>query len=144
VRSELIAEAARRQPVIDNRGPAVVVRDASEGLISRMADGLYSPHQSRARTARGARVRLCEVQRPGAAHPSGARAEHAGQPDGAADARHAHDFGLLGAAAELFNKSLFTLRAAPSPITQVFRRTTMADFRSRHVLEVSTARRWSW
>jgi len=45
------------------------------------------------------------------------------------------DFSAL--LAEVFNKSLFTLRQSPSPITQVFRRVTLSDFRSRHILEVS-------
>ena len=137
IRTELIAEAARRQPVIDNRGPAVVVRDASEGLISRMADGLYSrinpahePKEGRefayARFSDLARRILQErgLNTLGSPTELLTRAMHT-----------TSDFSAL--LAELFNKSLFTLRAAPSPITQVFRRTTMADFRSRHVLEVS-------
>jgi len=137
VRSELIAEAARRQPVIDNRGAAVVVRDASEGLISRMADGLYSrinpahePKEGRefayARFTDLARRILQErgLNTLGSPTELLTRAMHT-----------TSDFSAL--LAELFNKSLFTLRAAPSPITQVFRRTSMADFRARYVLEVS-------
>jgi phage head maturation protease len=137
VRSELIAEAARRQPVIDNRGPAVVVRDASEGLIQRMSDGIYSqlnpahePREGRefayARFTDLARRLLQERGLSTLGSPTEllTRAMHT-----------TSDFSTL--LSELFNKSLFTLRAAPSPITQVFRRTTMADFRNRHILEVS-------
>ena len=137
IRTELIAEAARRQPVIDNRGPAVVVRDASEGLISRMADGLYSrispahePKEGRefaySRFSDLAKRILQERGLSTLGSPTEllTRAMHT-----------TSDFSTL--LSELFNKSLFTLRAAPSPIQQVFRRTTMADFRSRHVLEVS-------
>jgi len=137
IRSELISEAARRQPIIDNRGPAVVTRDATEGLISRMADGLYSrinpahePREGRefaySRFSDLARRILQErgLSTLGSPVDLLTRAMHT-----------TSDFSAL--LAELFNKSLFTLRAAPSPITQVFRRTTMADFRSRHVLEVS-------
>jgi len=137
IRDGLIAEAARRQPVIDNRGPAVVTRDASEGLIQRMADGLYArinpahePREGRefayARFSDLAKRILQERGLSTLGSPTEllTRAMHT-----------TSDFSAL--LAELFNKSLFTLRAAPSPITQVFRRTTMADFRARHVLEVS-------
>jgi phage head maturation protease len=137
IRSELISEAARRQPVIDNRGPAVVVRDSSDGLIARMADGLYSrinpahePREGRefaySRFSDLAKRILQERGLSTLGSPTEllTRAMHT-----------TSDFSAL--LAELFNKSLFTLRAAPSPITQVFRRTTMADFRARHVLEVS-------
>jgi phage head maturation protease len=137
VRSELIAEAARRQPIIDNRGPAVVTRDASEGLISRMADGLYSRIDPRHEPREGrefAYSRFSDLARRilqerglstlGSPVELLTRAMHT-----------TSDFSAL--LAELFNKSLFTLRAAPSPIQQVFRRVTMADFRARHVLEVS-------
>jgi phage head maturation protease len=137
IRTELIAEAARRQPVIDNRGPAVVTRDATEGLVSRMADGLYSrinpahePREGRefaySRFSDLARRILQERGLSTLGSPTEllTRAMHT-----------TSDFSAL--LAELFNKSLFTLRSAPSPITQVFRRTSMADFRARHVLEVS-------
>jgi hypothetical protein len=137
IRSELISEAARRQPVIDNRGPAVVVRDASEGLISRMADGLYSrinpahePREGRefaySRFSDLAKRILQERGLSTLGSPTEllTRAMHT-----------TSDFSTL--LSELFNKSLLALRAAPSPIQQVFRRTSMADFRSRHILEVS-------
>jgi len=137
VRGALIAEAARRQPAIDARQPAVVVRDSGDGLISRMADGLYSrinpahePREGRefayARFPELARRLLAERGLSTLGSPAEllSRAMHT-----------TSDFSAL--LAELFNKSLFTLRQSPSPITQVFRRTTMADFRNRHILEVS-------
>ncbi len=40
-RAAMIAEAARSIPAIDGRAPAVVTRDAGDGLIERMADALY-------------------------------------------------------------------------------------------------------
>jgi len=137
IRSELISEAARRQPIIDNRGPAVVTRDATEGLVTRMADGLYSrinpshePKEGRefayARFSDLARRILQErgLSTLGSPVELLTRAMHT-----------TSDFSAL--LAETFNKTLLSLRAAPSPITQVFRRTSMADFRSRHILEVS-------
>jgi len=137
VRSELIAEAARRQPVIDTRGPAVVTRDSGDGLISRMADGLYSRIDPRHEPKEGrefAYARFTDLARRilqerglstlGSPTELLTRAMHT-----------TSDFSTL--LAEVFNKSLFTLRQSPSPITQVFRRTTMADFRARHILEVS-------
>jgi len=136
-RRELIAEAARRQPVIDTRGPAVVTRDSGDGLISRMADGLYSRIDPRHEPREGrefAYVRFPELARrilqERGLSTLGSPAELLSR------AMHTtSDFSAL--LAEVFNKSLFTLRQSPSPITQVFRRVTMGDFRARHVLEVS-------
>jgi phage head maturation protease len=135
-RRELIAEAARRQPVIDTRQPAVVTRDSGDGLIARMADGLYSrinpahePKEGRefayARFSDLARRLLQERGLSTLGSPTEllSRAMHT-----------TSDFSAL--LAEVFDKSLFALRQSPSPITQVFRRTSMADFRARHILEV--------
>ena len=136
-RRELIAEAARRQPVIDTRQPAVVTRDSGDGLIARMADGLYSRIDPRHEPQDGrefAFSRFPELARRLLAERGlstlGSPAELLSR------AMHTtSDFSAL--LAEVFNKSLFTLRQAPSPITQVFRRVTMGDFRARHILEVS-------
>ena len=137
IRDELIAEAAKRQPTIDARQPAVVTRDASDGLIARMADGLYSRINPRHEPKEGrefAYARFSDLARRilterglstlGSPVELLARAMHT-----------TSDFSAL--LAEVFNKSLFTLRQSPSPITQVFRRVTMADFRARHILEVT-------
>lgn len=137
VRTALIRRAAEQQPLIDARQPAVVIRDRADGLVERMADGLAARvipgHQPQAgreyayhRFADCARDLLRERGLSTLGSPAEllARAMHT-----------TSDFPLL--LAELFNKNLFRLRTAPSPITQIFRRVTMADFRDRHLLEVS-------
>ena len=137
VRGALIAEAAKRQPAIDARHPAVVTRDASDGLIARMADGLYSRINPRHEPKEGrefAYARFPELARRLLAERG---LSTLGSPaEVLARAMHTtSDFSAL--LAEVFNKSLFALRQSPSPITQVFRRVTMADFRARHILEVT-------
>jgi len=123
--------------VIDTRGPAVVTRDSGDGLIARMADGLYSRIDPRHEPKEGrefAYARFPELARRLLAERG---LSTLGSPAEVLT-RSLHttsDFGQL--LAQLFNKSLLVLRQSPSPITQVFRRTSMADFRARHVLEVS-------
>ena len=137
IRAGLIREAAAKQPAIDGRAPAVVTRDSRDGLIGRMADGLmaridpaHQPEAGRefahARFSDLAKRLLAErgLSTLGSPVELLTRAMHT-----------TSDFSAL--LAELFNKRLFSLRAAPAPVTQVFRRTTMADFRARHVLEIS-------
>lgn len=136
IRGALIREAAAKQPAIDGRAPAVVTRDSRDGLIGRMADGLmaridpaHQPEAGRefahARFSDLAKRLLAErgLSTLGSPVELLARAMHT-----------TSDFSVL--LAELFNKRLFSLRAAPSPVTQVFRRTTMADFRARYILEI--------
>ena len=136
-RRELIAEAARRQPVIDTRGPAVVTRDSADGLIARMADGLYSRIDPRHEPREGrefAYARFTDLARRILQERG---LSTLGSPMELLN-RGLHstsDFSVL--LAEVFNKSLLILKQSPSPIAQVFRRTTMADFRARHVLEIS-------
>ncbi len=136
VRAALIAEAAKAIPLIDNRQPAVVVRDSRDGLIERMADGLYSRIDARHEPKEGrefAYARFTDLARRLLAERG---LSTLGSPVELLQRAHTtSDFAVL--LAEVFNKSLFELRRSPSPITQVFRRTTMADFRARHILEMS-------
>lgn len=136
VRAALIAEAAQAIPPIDNRQPAVVVRDSRDGLIERMADGLYSRIDARHEPKEGgefAYARFADLAKRLLAERG---LSTLGSPtELLARAHTTSDFSAL--LAEVFNKSMFELRRAPSPITQVFRRTTMNDFRARHILEVS-------
>jgi phage head maturation protease len=138
IREELIRAAAARQPAIDSRAPhAAVTRDRTDGLIQRMADGLFSRVSPAHKPEAGrefAYFTLTDFARR-ILSERGLSTLGSG-PDLLHRALHStSDFSAL--LAEAFNKALFALRAAPAPITQVFRRTTMNDFRSRHVLEVS-------
>jgi len=136
-RTAIIREAANSIPAIDNRAPAVVTRDAGDGLVTRLADGLYS-RMNPSHTPEAGRAyayhRIADIAREVLQHRglntlgSGAelitRAMHS-----TADFSH-----VLG---EVFNKSLLSLRTSPTPLAQVFKRVTLADFRARHVLEIS-------
>jgi len=136
-RTAIIQEAARNVPRIDNRAPAVVTRDAGDGLITRLADGLLSrmnpAHKPEAGRAY-AYHRIADIAREvlqvrglntlGSGVELITRAMHS-----TADFSH-----VLG---EVFNKSLLSLRTSPTPVQQVFKRTTVADFRARHILEIS-------
>ena len=39
--------------------------------------------------------------------------------------------------AELFNKNLSTITRKPSPVVTLFRSSTVADFRSKHFMDIS-------
>jgi hypothetical protein len=138
VRTALIKRVADAQPLIDARTPTVTVtRDHADGLIERMADGLAArviPNHKPEAGRQYAYHRLADfardILRERGLSTLGSPAELL------ARAMHTtSDFAVL--LQETFNKALFPLRTAPSPITQILRRTTMADFRKRHILEVS-------
>lgn len=137
VRTALIKRVADSQPLIDARTPATVTHDHADGLLERMADGLatrviagHKPEAGRQYAYHRLTDFAREILRERGLSTLGSPAEML------ARAMHTtSDFPLL--LAELFNKSLFPLRTAPSPITQLFRRVTVTDFRERHLLEVS-------
>lgn len=136
-RAAIIREAAKSTPVIDARQPAIVTRDHADGLIERMADGLatrvipgHKPEAGRQYVYHRLADFAREILRERGLSTLGSPVELLSR------AMHTtSDFAVL--LQETFNKALFPLRTAPSPITQIFRRTTMADFRKRHILEVS-------
>lgn len=136
-RTAIIREAARAVPTIDNRQPAISTRDGGDNLVSRMADGLYS-RMNPAHTPEAGREfaysRVSDIARRCLEHRGlstlGSPAELLTR------AMHStSDFSAV--LAEVYNKSLLTLRAAPSAIQQIFRRATVADFRARHIMEIS-------
>lgn len=136
-RTELVREAAKSVPVIDNRQPAIITRDAQDGLIERMADGL--------------RARIHPAHTPEA----GREFAHFRFADFARYILQTRGLSTLGGPVELlqralhttsdfpnilsevFNKDLLTLRVAPAPVSALFKRATAADFRARHLYEVS-------
>ena len=136
-RVAIIREAAKNTPAIDNRQPAVVTRDAGDNLIARLADGLYSRMNSAHKPEAGrefAYARISDIARRilqerglstlGSPAELVTRALHT-----------TSDFSAV--LAEVYNKSLLALRSTPSAVEQLFRRATVADFRARHVMEIS-------
>lgn len=136
-RRALITEAAKNTPSIDNRRPAVVTREAGDGIIARLADGLYSRMNPAHKPEAGrefAYYRVSDIARRCLEHRGlstlGSPAELVTR------ALHTtSDFSAV--LAEVYNKSLLTLRSTPSAVQQLFRRSTVADFRARHVMEIS-------
>jgi len=136
-RRALITEAAKNTPAIDNRQPAVVTRDAGDGLIERLADGLYSRMNPAHKPEAGrefAYARISDIARRCLEHRGlstlGSPAELLTR------ALHTtSDFSAV--LAEVYNKSLLQLRSTPSAVQQLFRPSTVADFRARHVMEIS-------
>ena len=137
-RAEIIREAARLQPVIDTRPqPITQTRDAGDGLVTRMADGLrarmnprHTPTEGRefAYFSFGDFARRCLQER--GLSTLGSRA------DLITRALHTtSDFAAV--LQEAYNKELLAHQVSESPVAQVFRRTTVSDFRNRHILEVS-------
>jgi hypothetical protein len=136
-RTAIIREAARAVPAIDNRAPDAATRNGGDNLILRMADGLYS-RMNPAHTPEAGRefayARISDIARRCLEHRG---LSTLGSPaDLITRAMHTpSDFSAV--LAEVYNKSLLQLRSAPSAIQQLFRRATVADFRARHVMEIS-------
>jgi hypothetical protein len=136
-RRALITEAAKSTPAIDNRKPAVITRDAGDNLIARLADGLYirmNPAHKPEAGREFAYARISDIARRCLEHRGlstlGSPAELVTR------AMHTtSDFSAV--LAEVYNKSLLALRSTPSAVEQLFRRATVADFRARHVMEIS-------
>jgi len=136
-RRALIAEAAKSTPAIDNRAPAVVTHNGGDNLVARLADGLYSRMNPSHKPEAGrefAYYRVSDIARRCLEHRGlstlGSPAELLTR------ALHTtSDFSAV--LAEVYNKSLLTLRSTPSAVEQLFRRATVADFRARHIMEIS-------
>ena len=136
-RRAIITEAARQGATIDARLPATITRDAGDGIVTRMADGLLArvnPNHKPEQGREFAYIRIPDIARRclelrglsvlGSPVEILTRAMHT-----------TSDFSAV--LAEVFQKNLLILGAAPAAITQVFRRATAPDFRNRHILEVS-------
>ena len=136
-RRAAVTELATRQPSIDNRAPVTVTRDSRDGLIERMADGLLARINPRHKPEGGkefATFAISDIARrclqEAGASTIGTRIELITR------AMHTtSDFPNV--LAEAFNKELLSLRTSPTPILQVFKRTSVDDFRKRHVYEIS-------
>ncbi len=136
-RRALITEAAKNTPAIDNRQPVVVTRDAGDNLIARLADGLYSRMNPAHKPEAGrefAYARIPDIARRCLEHRG---LSTLGSPAELVTRALHTTSDFANVLAEVYNKSLLTLRSSPSAVEQVFRRATVADFRARHVMEIS-------
>lgn len=136
-RTEMIREAAKLLPPIQNHAPAIVTRDAADGLVSRMADGFRARFNRSHKPTTGQEFASCSVSD---------LARHCLQSNGRSTLgdraqlieramQTTSDFPAI--LQESLNKELFTISTSPSPILQVFKKATANDFRARHILEVS-------
>jgi len=137
-RSEALAELSRNVPSIQNRAPvAYVTRDANDNLVERLADGLrarFNPLHTPQAGREFAYCSIADIARRCLEFRGGSTL------GSAADVitRAAHTTSDFSAVlAEVFNKELLAFRVSSTPVTQVFRRATVSDFRARHVLEIS-------
>ena len=134
---DALTEAARLTPAIDSRAPATITRNVADGLVARLADGLLARMDSTHKPEIGrafANFSIRDIARETLQHAGlstlGSPAELITRAQyGAAD--------FPAVLAEVFNKSMLSLRTSPTPLQQIFRRATVADFRARHVLEIS-------
>jgi phage head maturation protease len=137
-RAAAVAEMARQTPTIETRQEAATgTRDANDGIISRMADGLrarVNPLHTATEGREFAHYSIGEIAKRcleiRGLSTVGSRAEIITR------ALHTtSDFSFV--LAELYNKELLMLQKAPSPIQQVFKRASFTDFRARHIGEIS-------
>lgn len=133
-RSAIIREAARLIPAIDSRQAG---SDGTPSLVERMADGLRARVNPAHNPLIGREFANCAIfdlalrcLSTRGESTLGSRAEIITR------AMHTtSDFPNV--LAEYFNKELLQLRTSPSPITQLFKRASMTDFRARHIMEIS-------
>jgi hypothetical protein len=137
-RTEIIREAARSVPAIDGRQPAIITRDGGgDGLIERLADGLLSRIDPRHKPEAGreyAYTRIPDIARRCLQERG---LSTLGSPVEILTRAMQTTSDFSAVLAEVYNKSLLTLRADASPILQIFKRASVADFRNRHVMEIS-------
>lgn len=139
-RTLIIRQAAGVQPRIDTRTPVAVSRDSRSDLISRMADGLLSRINPQHTPTVGREFSYFSIpdlaRRYLSEHGLSTFGSSADIVQRALGGLHTtSDFPALFQ--ETFNQSLLELRSIPSPVAQLFRRATAADFRSRHILEMT-------
>ncbi len=138
-RAAIVREAARNTPAIENRQPAIVTRETGPADAIRAAgEALYArinpAHQLSDQARPYANRRIADLYRDEMRR----RSLNALGSDAEIIARmHTISDFSSGIYSELFNKSLLTLRTAPPTITQVFRRSTVDDFREKHAFELS-------
>ena len=136
-RKELIREAARVMPVLDGRAPVTITRDYGDDLVARMADGLRARINPAHKPAAGREFAVSSISDL-ARHYLVSRGQPAfgSGPEILQRAMMtASDFPNI--LAEVFGKELLQLRGDITPLTQLFRRSTMADFRAKHIMEIS-------
>lgn len=139
-RAAIIAEAARNMPKIDGRAAATITRETSPEDLTRAAgEALYqriNPAHKLSDMARPfAGRRLADMYREALRQ----RGLNTMGSDSEIVTRAMHtisDFSS-GIFAETFNKSLLVLRESPPAIQQIFKRSTVSDFRAKSVFEIS-------
>ncbi len=136
-RGEILMELQRSAPRINPVAPALVTRDVGEGLAERIADGLLTrmdrSHQPT--TGRGyTYLRMADVARI-CLETRGLST--LGSPVQLIERAMHTTSDFPNVLAELFNKNLSTITRTPSPVVQLFRSSTVADFRAKHFMEIS-------
>ena len=136
-RGEILGELQRSAPRINPVAPAIVTRDVGEGLVERIADGLLTrmdrSHQPT--TGRGyTYLRMADVARI-CLETRGLST--LGSPAALIERAMHTTSDFPNVLAELFNKNLINITRTPSPVLQLFRASTVADFRAKHFMEIS-------
>ena len=136
-RKAIITEAARAFPAIDGRAPVTMTRDYNDGLVERMADGLRCRINPAHKPEKGREFAVSTIADL-ARHYLVSRGQPAfgSAPEILQRAMHtASDFPNI--LAEVFGKELLSLRGDITPLTQLFRKATLSDFRAKHIMDVS-------
>ena len=117
--------------------PALVTRDVGEGLAERIADGLLTRMDRSHQPTSGRQYAYCRMADVARICLETRGLSTLGSPAQLIERAMHTTSDFPNVLAEVFNKSLSTITRTPSPVVSLFRSSTVADFRSKHFMDIS-------
>jgi hypothetical protein len=136
-RGEILTEMQRNAPRINPVAPAIVTRDVGEGLAERIADGLLTRMDRSHQPTSGRAYAYCRMADVARICLETRGLSTLGSPAQLIERAMHTTADFPSVLAELFNKNLSTITRTPSPVVTLFRASTVADFRSKHFMDIS-------
>jgi hypothetical protein len=136
-RGEILTEMQRSAPRINPVAPAIVTRDVGEGLAERIADGVLTRMDRSHQPTSGRQYTYCRMADVARICLETRGLSTLGSPAQLIERAMHTTSDFPNVLAELFNKNLSTITRTPSPVVQLFRASTVADFRAKHFMDIS-------